>query len=104
VAVKILRQDGRVCYETSTEAARIIVPTLQGQITVSVEITGMALDPGSYYVDVGLFERAWKHAYDHHSWVYPLVVERAIGDRAEPEEWVPTWSIDSGPISARTGD
>jgi lipopolysaccharide transport system ATP-binding protein len=102
VVVKILRQDGRVCYETSTEAARMIVPVLQGQLTISVEITGMALDPGSYYIDLGLFERAWKHAYDHHSWVYPLVVERAIGDRAEPEGWVPTWSIDSGPISTRT--
>jgi lipopolysaccharide transport system ATP-binding protein len=102
VVVKILREDGRVCYETSTEAARMIVPTLQGQLTVSVEITGMALDPGSYYVDVGLFERAWKHAYDHHSWVYPLVVESAIGDRAAPEGWIPTWSIDS--ISARTDD
>ncbi len=100
-AVTILRQDGRICYETSTEAARIIVPTLQGSLTVSVEITGMALDPGRYYVDVGLYERAWRRAYDHHSWVYPLIVESAIGDRTEPEQWTASWSMDSGPLPSQ---
>ena len=101
ISVKILRDDGRVCYETSTESARVPVPTLLGALTASVDITGMALDPGSYYVDVGLYERAWKHAYDHHSWVYPLVIESAIGDHAAPEEWASAWSIDSAPFATQ---
>jgi lipopolysaccharide transport system ATP-binding protein len=103
IGLTIVHQDGRVCYETSTEAAGMTVPTLDGSLAVSVEITRMSLDPGRYHVDIGLYERKWKHAYDYHSWVYPLVVERAIGDRAAPEHWNAVWAIESRPSLLRGG-
>jgi lipopolysaccharide transport system ATP-binding protein len=95
VGLTIVHQDGRVCYDTSSEAAQITVPTLDGRIAFSVEIVGVSLDPGQYYVDVGLYERSWNHAYDYHSLVYPLVVTGVVGDGANPEDWKAVWSIES---------
>lgn len=94
IVVKILRQDGRVCYETNTELGGQLVPAAQGRLRASVEVSGVSLDPGPYYVDVGLFEREWKHAYDYHSWVYPFVVTKAGGDRAVTDRWRAVWSME----------
>jgi lipopolysaccharide transport system ATP-binding protein len=93
IFVKILSEDGRLWYETNTEAARVIVPTLDGSLTASVQIDGISLDPGTYYVDIGLFEREWRLAYDLHSWVYPLVVQRPAGVRPVPGPWEAAWSV-----------
>lgn len=73
--VTILHEDGRSCFETSTQKANVELPLLQGSGRVTVDIEALDLDPGNYFVDVGLYEKDWKYAYDYHSFVYPLTVD-----------------------------
>jgi lipopolysaccharide transport system ATP-binding protein len=100
VGLTIVHQDGRVCYDINTEAARITVPTLDRRLALSVEIAGMSLEPGRYHVDIGLYERGWNHAYDYHSLAYPLVVEGAIGGASRFESWRAVWAIEPASTSS----
>lgn len=73
--VTILHEDGRSCFETSTQKANVELPLLQGTGRVTVDIEALDLDPGNYFIDVGLYEKDWKYAYDYHSSAYPLKVD-----------------------------
>jgi lipopolysaccharide transport system ATP-binding protein len=75
LVVSVTREDGTVCVDTSTVSARIDVPDLAGRAHVRFTIDRLELGTGRYFVNVGVFEKEWSHAYDYHSHAYPLRVE-----------------------------
>ena len=74
VVVSISREDGTLCLDTNTQLARVDVPNLYGEGWIRFGIDKLELGAGSYFVNVGLFENRWSHAFDYHFHVYPLVV------------------------------
>ena len=73
-SVTISREDGVTCYDISTAAAGLSLPTIQGQGQLALHLERLDLSGGQYYVDVGVCERDWTYAYDYHWHVYPLSV------------------------------
>ena len=73
-SVTISREDGVTCYDTSTAAAGLSLPAIQGQGQLTLHLERLDLSGGQYYVDVGVCERDWTYAYDYHWHVYPLSV------------------------------
>jgi lipopolysaccharide transport system ATP-binding protein len=91
VGVTITREDGIVCYDTSTESAGITLPTIQGRERVTLQFDRLDLNGGEYYIDVGAYEREWAYAYDYHWHVYPLLVNPVGGEKGvlrPPHHWV----------------
>jgi homopolymeric O-antigen transport system ATP-binding protein len=80
-SVTISREDGSVCFDVSTESTAVVVPTIHetGRITLNIE--RLEMTRGIYYVDVGVYERAWAYAYDYHWHAYPLTVSSALGGK-----------------------
>ncbi len=89
--VSISREnDGFVCYDTSTAAQGLKMPTISanGQITLTLDRLDLA--DGSYFVDVGIFEREWAYGYDYHWHVYPLRIRAPRGNKgiiSPPQRW-----------------
>ncbi len=75
LAVSIVREDGTLCVDTNTQLAQVSIPDVQHSGRISFRIERLELGAGSYFVNVGLFESNWTHAYDYHSEVYPLTVQ-----------------------------
>lgn len=73
--VSITREDGTVCLDTNTHLARAEVPDLEGSGSIRFEIHRLDLSSGPYFLDVGVFESTWQHAYDYHWHAYPFTVE-----------------------------
>lgn len=88
--VTMTREDGFVCYDTSTAAAGLTLPTVHGQGQVALYLERLDLGDGVYYVDVGVYERDWAYAYDYHWHVYPLLVCSPKGEKGvlrPPHHW-----------------
>jgi lipopolysaccharide transport system ATP-binding protein len=89
-AVSISRPDGTVCLDTNTLSARVAVAQVKGSGTIRLAIERLDLGAGSYFVDVGVFESNWSHAYDYHWHVYQLTVAGGSGHKgilAPPCRW-----------------
>ena len=55
-----------------------------------MELFQLDLRPGDYFVDVGIYEREWRYAYDYHWHVYPIKIkptETKMGHRSVPHRW-----------------
>jgi lipopolysaccharide transport system ATP-binding protein len=74
--VTILNAEERVCFDTNSQGAFQAVPESNGRGVVQVSIAGLDLDNGTYYVDVGAYEREWAYTYDYHWKAYPIVIHR----------------------------
>ncbi len=88
--VTISREDGLVCYDTSTDLAGHRLPTVHGSGQITFQIERLDLNGGQYYVDVGVYEREWAYAYDYHWHVYPLIVRPTGGEKGilhPPHRW-----------------
>ncbi|MGI9263384.1 MAG: ABC transporter ATP-binding protein [Gammaproteobacteria bacterium] len=88
--VSISTEDGRVCLEVSTAHASVEQHALGGKGAVVLELFQLELRPGSYFVDVGIYEREWRYAYDYHWHVYPIEIkptETKMGHRSVPHRW-----------------
>lgn len=88
--VSITRDDGLVCYDTSTAAAGLTMPTIQGPGQIVLSLERLDLAKGLYYVDVGVYQKDWNYAYDYHWHVYPLTVETTGGEKGiirPPHRW-----------------
>ena len=89
--VTISRDDGFVCYDSSTDADRIATSVVNGLGQITLKIDRLDLTQNSYYLDVGVYERTWAYAYDFHWHVYPL---RITSDRSNkgiiqpPYRWI----------------
>jgi lipopolysaccharide transport system ATP-binding protein len=88
--VTISREDGMVCYDTSTDGAGHHLPIVRGPGQISFEIERLDLIGAQYYVDIGVYEREWAYAYDYHWHVYPLIVRPTGGEKGilrPPHRW-----------------
>ena len=101
VSVSISRQDQVICFDTSTEAAGVSLPDIQGHGRMALHIERLDLAGGHYYVDVGIYEHTWAYAYDYHWQVYPLDVESPPAGKGllhAPSRWdidcVPSTPVD----------
>lgn len=83
---------GRVCLEMSTADGAGLGSGVSGRGEVVLDLHRLDLRAGNYYVDVGLYERAWQYAYDYHWHAYPLEVTPAArdrsGHRSAPHRWI----------------
>ncbi len=96
----IIRSDGVVCLDSSTQATGVMLPDLQGRGRIKLNLDWLALTPGRYSVEVGVFQHDWAYAYDFHSQAYPLVVVGAGGSKgvlATPQHWELLPEPESGP-------
>jgi len=95
-SVTVSREDGFICYDTSTVVAGLEVPELQGQGKISLHLQRLDLIGGTYYLDVGIYERNWTYAYDYHWHVYPLLVHSPLGEKGvlRPPHF---WQLDNMP-------
>ena len=88
--VSITREDGTVCLDTNTHLARVESPDLEGSGSIRFTIDRLDLAAGPYFLDVGVFEATWTHAYDYHWHAYPFTVEGAPDQKgllAPPCSW-----------------
>lgn len=88
--VSITREDGTVCLDTNTLLARTEVPDLTGEGRLRFLVDRLDLAAGPYFLDVGVFEKDWKHAYDYHWHAHPFTVEGAPAHKglvAPPCRW-----------------
>ena len=89
-SVSITRPDGTVCFDTSTQSARVPITQLDGAGRIRLNIDRLDLAPGAYFVNVGVFDSNWSHAYDFHWHVYQLHVEGGSAHKgilAPPCRW-----------------
>lgn len=90
VGVTLSRPDGFVVYDTSTEAAEIVLPQLAGEGRVCLHLARLDLMPGDYFVDVGIYKQQWAYAYDYHWHTYPLEILGGQGEKGvlnPPHTW-----------------
>ncbi|MBW4654628.1 MAG: ABC transporter ATP-binding protein [Kaiparowitsia implicata GSE-PSE-MK54-09C] len=89
-SVSISNEAGELCLDTNTLDLNGPTGMIQGTGKLVLNIERLDLAPGSYFVDVGIYEQSWSYAYDYHWRVYPLVVQAARpvkGVLAPPMQW-----------------
>ena len=71
---RILREDGLVCYDLSTQNSTLSLSAIQGPGRIALYIDRLDLNSGRYVVDVGCYAQDWAYAYDYHVAECSLVV------------------------------
>ena len=102
--VTICRDDGTICFDTNTQAAAAVVPVSGGHGSVRLLISRLDIGRGRYFVDVGIYERTWTHAYDYHLWSYPLSVEGSSPEKGVlvvPCRWQIGTTAEAAPMVRR---
>jgi homopolymeric O-antigen transport system ATP-binding protein len=101
VSVTIARAaDGTICYDTNSSNEGVVVVEIAGERRFTLQFDRLDLIPGEYFVDIGVYESEWRHAYDYHWHVYPL---RVLGSSSDGGVFRPPhhWKVDS-PVPIRT--
>jgi len=62
--------DAAVCVDLSSEASGFRLPDLSGEMEVTLTFDDLRLSTGEYVVDIGIYERSWRYAYDLHLSAY----------------------------------
>lgn len=60
------QRDATTVADVNTLADGVPLGRLDGPVTVALELDRLDVEPGTYRVAVGVFERAWQYAYDYH--------------------------------------
>ncbi|MEM7028479.1 MAG: ABC transporter ATP-binding protein [Chloroflexota bacterium] len=87
----ITLEDGFICYDTTTELAGLSVPTVNGSGKIRLEIDRLDLNGGKFFVNVGVYEQAWRYTYDYHWQVYPFYIQpshHSQGILQPPTRWI----------------
>ncbi|MCA9901353.1 MAG: Wzt carbohydrate-binding domain-containing protein, partial [Anaerolineales bacterium] len=90
VGVTVSTPDGTIVYDTSTETANLGWPESGGQSQIRLHLARLDLQPGQYFVDVGLYQIDWSYAYDYHWHVYSLLLTGSPGGKGvlnPPHTW-----------------
>jgi lipopolysaccharide transport system ATP-binding protein len=92
--------DGTICYDTNTLSDGLFVPDIDGERRFTLLFERLDLIPGEYFIDVGVYEGAWHHAYDYHWHVYPV---RVLGTSSDGGVFRPPhrWEFDA-PVPSST--
>lgn len=89
-SVTISRENNQVCVDTNTSNTPLPVTQIEGKGCIQIEFDRLDLNQGEYFVDVGIYEQNWSHAYDYHWHVYPLIVEAKTSGKGvlnPPHRW-----------------
>ncbi|HBY94677.1 MAG TPA: ABC transporter ATP-binding protein [Chloroflexi bacterium] len=79
--VTVTRDDGLICYDTSTAAAGLALTLVQGTGRIALQFERLDLSGGRYYIDVGTYAHDWGDTYDYHWRAYPLTVRPTSGEK-----------------------
>jgi len=92
ISISIGTADGTQLLDVNTLADGVVVPQTGAGQTVQIDLDRIDLAPGDYFVNVGLFQPGWEHAYDYHWAAYPL---RIIDERHPPGALSPPrkWAV-----------
>ena len=77
--ITVVDDAGRSRVSTSTDQAGIVIPGRGSSGQLSAKLHSLHLDPGTYFIDVGVYERNWAFAYDYHARTYPLIIRHGPG-------------------------
>jgi len=72
--ITVVDVDGKGVLTTSTDQYGITLPGGSSSGHLSARLRSLHLDPGTYFIDVGVYEKHWTYAYDYHARAYPLIV------------------------------
>jgi lipopolysaccharide transport system ATP-binding protein len=89
-SISVSDEDGHVCLEVSSPPEKILTAKSTGTATAVLNIFQLDLREGKYFVDVGIYERNWRYAYDYHWHIYPIQVLPAAMNpdhRSAPHRW-----------------
>jgi len=92
---RILREDGVVCYDVSTQDSTLSLSTIEGPGRIALHIDRLDLNSGRYVLDVGCYAQDWAYAYDYHVAECSLVV-RGDGRREAVLNAPHRWEIKGG--------
>lgn len=79
--VRILREDGLVCFDINTERSKLSLSAVEGTGRLRLVLDRVDLNTGRYLIDVSAFANDRSYAYDHNAGVRSLVIR---GDSAAP--------------------
>jgi lipopolysaccharide transport system ATP-binding protein len=89
--VSLSQEDGTVIYDTSTAGnLDAFLPILSGRGKAVLHLERLDLGEGTYYVDVGIYQKDWEYAYDYHWHVYPLEIDSTSNEKGvlrPPHRW-----------------
>jgi lipopolysaccharide transport system ATP-binding protein len=88
--VSIVTDSDTPCFDTSTAGTGQVLPSVQGEGRIRLRIERLDLNAGSYFLDVGVYEKDWAYAYDYHWHSYPLTMRTARrfqGIIVPPHRW-----------------
>jgi lipopolysaccharide transport system ATP-binding protein len=84
-SVTISSDQTQHCFDCNTSELQLLESTadgtakLEGKGQLLLRLERLDLSANQYYVDVGVYETNWSHAYDYHWHAHPLVVEGKSG-------------------------
>ncbi|MGH9321279.1 MAG: ABC transporter ATP-binding protein [Vicinamibacteria bacterium] len=82
--------DGFVFHDTSSESSGLRMNLEPGKGRVGLVFDRLDLMGGSYFVDVGVYEKDWAAVYDYHWHKYPIRVRAIEGEKGvlrPPHRW-----------------
>ena len=90
IGITITREDGTICCDTSTTVLELGSPELFGRGKIRLRFARLDLASGTYFVDVGAYQKDWAYAYDYHWHVYPLNIGKGNPEKGilkPPQHW-----------------
>jgi lipopolysaccharide transport system ATP-binding protein len=89
IAVSMHRHgDGAKVLDVSTQDDHVLLGRLDRRSTVRLALDHLDLEPGSYYLDVGVYERDWAYVYDYHWQAHTLQIgSGGRGGFGPPRRW-----------------
>jgi lipopolysaccharide transport system ATP-binding protein len=89
VGVSVRRvADGSLMADLNTEGDGIRLGRLDRPTTVTLTFERLDVPPGTYYLDVGVYERDWGYVYDYHWQGYTLEFVGGGGGFGPAHRWV----------------
>ena len=102
--IMIVDTEGRVWLEAVSDHDRgVSGGVLNGFGHTILWVDGLSLPEGSYWIEMGIYERSWAYAFDRHHGAYPLTVRRgAVTPQLDPPLRPPTrWLRRTGELGGR---
>jgi lipopolysaccharide transport system ATP-binding protein len=88
--VTLTTEDGTICCDTSASTPDFGAPFLQGKGKIRLQFSRLDLSRGSYFVDIGAYQKDWEYAYDYHWHVYSFNIGEGNSDKGlitPPLQW-----------------
>ena len=83
-SVTVIHDDSRVCFATKTQQPVSESSRDANSGSITVRWHDIHLEPGVYFIEVGVYDENWTYAYDYHARSYPLVVRANSLSRRMP--------------------